>query len=87
MEAGLIIQMDGNLWAGPNLVPGDPNPENNNGKMFKAFLSKFPHLTVINSMDVCEGIITRQRITKTKNEQSVLDFFIMCDKMTGYIRK
>ena len=48
-EAGIILQIDGNLWT---LVPGDPNPINNNGKMLKAFLVKFPHLTVVNSMDI-----------------------------------
>ena len=26
-NTGLIIQIDGNLWAGPELVPGDPHPQ------------------------------------------------------------
>ena len=39
-EAGFILQMDGNLRAGPELIPGDPNPMNNNGKFFKDFLSQ-----------------------------------------------
>ena len=28
---GLIIEMDSNSWAGPNLIPGDPNQQNSNG--------------------------------------------------------
>jgi hypothetical protein len=79
--------MDGNLWAGPNLVPGDPNPMNSNGKIFNAFLAKYPHLTVVNSMDICEGIITRKRITKNKTEKSVLDFIIVCDKLLPHLKK
>ena len=31
-EAAIIIQMDGNLWGGEELVKGDPNKCNNNGK-------------------------------------------------------
>ena len=31
---GLIIQMDGNLHAGPKIVPKDPNPQNQNCKLF-----------------------------------------------------
>ena len=86
-EAALIIQMDGNLWAGSQLVPGDPNPTNKNGKFFLDFLDKFPHLTVVNSLDICEGVITRYRKTKTKVEKAVLDFFIVCSKMLSYAKK
>ena len=53
--SGLIIQMDGNLWAGDNLIPGDPNSQNNNGRLFENFLSRNPHLVCVNSLDLCEG--------------------------------
>ena len=66
-ETGLIIEMDGNLWAGPELIPGDPNEMNSNGKMFKNFLEKYSHLTVVNSLDICEGLITRTRQTIVRN--------------------
>ena len=33
-EQGLIIQMDGNLHAGNAINKDDPNPQNQNGKMF-----------------------------------------------------
>ena len=32
--SGLIIQMDGNFWAGKSIIPNDPRPQNNNGKLF-----------------------------------------------------
>ena len=32
--AGFILQFDGNLWAGDKIVPGDPRPQNKNGKYF-----------------------------------------------------
>ena len=37
-QVGFILQMDGNLWAGPDIIPGDPNPINKNGEFFKQFL-------------------------------------------------
>ena len=40
--AGLIIQMDGNLWAGESIVMGDLKVQNQNGKMFETFLAKIP---------------------------------------------
>ena len=39
-ETGFILQFDGNLWAGPDIVPGDPRPQNRNGKYFDDFLKK-----------------------------------------------
>ena len=65
---GFILQMDGNLHGGPEIVTGDPNPININGKFLKQFLDKYPHLNVINSTELCEGIITRKRIANEKDQ-------------------
>ena len=35
--AGFILQMDGNLWAGENIMKGDLNIQNQNGKIFEQF--------------------------------------------------
>ena len=61
---GLLVQIDGNLHAGPQLVKQDPNPQNNNGKIFMDFLERNPNLVVVNTLDLCEGIITRKRIVR-----------------------
>ena len=37
--AGFILQMDGNLWAGENIMKGDLNIQNQNGKIFEQFFS------------------------------------------------
>ena len=84
---GLIIQMDGNLWAGPALIPGDPHAQNKNGKLFENFLARNSHLSVVNSLEQCEGLITRFRKTINGEEKSVLDFFIVCDKVRSYLNK
>ena len=85
--AGLIIQMDGNLWAGKNIIPGDPNKQNQNGKLFENFLMQNSNLTVVNALPSCEGKITRERITNKRTEKSVLDFFIVCEKILPFISK
>ena len=58
---GLIIQMDGNLHGGQELIKDDPNPQNQNGKLFMELLQRNPGLVVVNSESICEGLITRQR--------------------------
>ena len=79
--------MDGNLWAGNEVVKGDPNCCNNNGKLCNEFLQKHPYLTVVNSLDICEGKITRRRVTTKKTEEAILDFFIVCDKLAAFIER
>ena len=37
---GILIQMDGNLHAGKDLVKGDPNPQNTNGKYQNRFITR-----------------------------------------------
>ena len=86
-EAAFILQMDGNLWGGPEIIKNDPNPCNENGKLFKKFLHKHPHLKVVNSLDLCEGVITRKRITKKRTEMSVLDFFVVCEQVLQFVNK
>ena len=60
-DDAFILQMDGNLWAGTEIIKRDPHSCNQNGKHFKEFLIKHPHLVVVNNVDLCEGLITRRR--------------------------
>ena len=84
---GFILQMDGNLHAGNEIIKEDPNMQNKNGKLFSEFLERNPNLIVVNSLDVCEGRITRKRTFENKIEQAVLDFFIINGKMRSFVRK
>ena len=85
--AGFVLHMDGNLWAGDNIIPGDPRPQNRNGKMFHNFLQRHPHLTVVNSLALCEGLITRSRMVDGKVQKSVLDFFVICHRVLPFLNK
>ena len=58
--SGFILQFDGNLWAGNKLVKGDPRPQNRNGKMFEEFLTRNPHLNIVNALPQCQGLINYQ---------------------------
>ena len=84
---GFIVQMDGNLHCGQEMIPGDPNPINSNGKHLKQFLEKYPHLNIVNSTTLCVGTITRKRVTKDRVEEAILDLFICCDKIMSLITK
>ena len=72
---GLIVQMDGNLHAGPDFIKNDPNPQNQNGKLFMQYLERNPFLFVANKLDICKSLITRQHEVKNRTEKVILDFF------------
>ena len=38
-------------------------------------------------MSLCEGVITRQRITELSKEKSVIDVFLVCEKVLPFVRK
>ena len=86
-EQGVILQMDGNLHAGRELIKEDPNPQNNNGKLFMQFLQRNPSLIVVNSLDICDGTITRKRETEKRTEQAVLDFFVVNEKIRPFLKR
>ena len=86
-EHGVILQMDGNLHAGEGLIKDDPNPQNTNGKLFVEFLQQNASLTVVNSLSICEGLITRQRVLETRTEKAVLDFFVVNSKLSPFLKK
>ena len=79
--------MDGNLWAGKQIMKNDAYEQNQNGKMFQEFLKKHPHLIVVNNLDLCEGLITRRRKTTRRMEEAVLDFFVICNKISHFLPK
>ena len=87
LEKGFILQMDGNLHLGPEFLPNDPNKMNKNGKLFTEFLERNPHLILVNSLDICRGLITRRRKTVKKLEEAALDFFVICNRVNQYLVK
>ena len=82
---GLIIQIDGNLHAGPQFIKNDPNNQNTNGKLFMNFLDRNPGLIVGNTLKVCEGTITRTRRLENRTENAILDFLIINEKLHPFL--
>ena len=69
------------------MIRNDPNEQNTNGFLFCEFLEISPHLIVVNTLDLCEGLITRKRVLENRTEEAILDFFIVNEKMRRFLRK
>ena len=66
---------------------GDLNMQNQNGKLFEHFLARNTNLTVCNALPICEGTFTRVRKTTVGETKTILDFFIVCDKILPHVTK
>ena len=83
---GIIIECDANAKLGDKIIQNDPNSQSNNGDLLWSLVNR-NNLTVLNSLDICCGTITRHRVTKCSEEKAVLDYFIVCDKMLKHVTK
>ena len=86
-QHGLILQMDGNLHAGFELVKDDPYVQNKNGKIFMEFLKRNPSLIVVNALSLCKGVITRKREFESRMEEAILDFFVINERMLPFLKR
>ena len=73
----ICIEMDSNAKLGPVIIPGDPKEQSENGKLLEKVVVE-NDLIVVNSTELCSGLITRHRKTINSIEESVLDHFIVC---------
>ena len=82
----LVIEMDANAKLGRENIENDPHDVTHNGKLLLDIVQR-NNLTIANTMDICEGVIARERITRTRIERSVLDYVIVCNRMKEFVKK
>ena len=81
---GFVLQGDLNSWLGPNIIPGDTKPQNQNGKLFAQFV-KQNQLIVVNSLPICSGTTTWTRTRLGIKLSSTIDFFVVCEKVLPFV--
>ena len=81
---GFLLQGDLNCWLGPEILPGDIRKQNNNGRLFAQFVEK-NNLTIVNSLPLCKGLITRSRIQQGQLIQSTIDFYVVCQRVLPFL--
>ena len=84
---GIVIEIDSNCWAGSTLIPNDPNIQNSNGKLLEQFLQRNKGVCLVNSLPICEGLVTRKRLTENRMETSALDLFLVCRRIVPLMTK
>ena len=86
-NCAVVLQMDGNLHCGEEVIRGDPNVTNANGKLFRTFLNNNQSIALLNRSDKCEGKITRRRNKGKKVEEAILDFALVSEELLPFFEK
>ena len=81
----VLIEMDSNAKLGSKLIPSDPKPQSENGKLLENVISD-NSLVIVNAQPFCTGSITRYRKTIRGEEKSILDHFLVCEEMFESVR-
>ena len=79
----IVIQLDANAKIGKENIKDDPHDTTVNGKILLDLVER-QNLTIVNTLEKCSGVITRERITTTNVEKSVIDYVIVCEGMMNY---
>ena len=71
---------DFNAKLGSEITAGDPHPMSSSGKLLYKFYTKY-NLHVLNSSDVCTGVLTTIQHYKRKIEKSTIDYLFVCSRL------
>ena len=57
-----------------------------NGQLLADLLER-ENLCLLNAAEICQGAITRNRVTNCGEEKAILDYIITCDQLAVYLDK
>ena len=77
------VELDANSKLGPEIIPKDPHSRTDNGELLLGIIER-NNLSICNSSEKCSGLITRKKVTINGIEESVIDFFLICEELNNY---
>ena len=80
----IIIEADINSKLGKEYIPHDPHRQDRNGKLLSDIIQR-QKLIVANGLGVCQGTITRKRVTTQRTEESAISFVLVSKDLVDKI--
>ena len=80
----VLIEMDANAKVGKNIIDGDSHSTSNNGKLLIDIIER-QDLIIGNSLEICKGVVTRERVVENNTEKSTIDYIIVCSELAEYM--
>ena len=82
----LIVEMDSNSKMGSKYISKDPHKMSPNGAILASIVER-QNLVVVNGSSICQGVITRRRVTKNRTEESAIDVVLVSKDMAETLVK
>ena len=79
----VCVQLDANTKLGKSVIKDDIHDMSPNGQLLYDVIER-DELVICNALDACQGSITRRRSTINGIEESILDYFIICQDLFVY---
>ena len=57
-----------------------------NGRLLRDLIER-ESLVLLNVSDICQGAVTRIRVTKDVTEKSILDYILTCEKLAAFLEQ
>ena len=76
--------LEANAKVGKSVIKEDQHNISSNGKIMLDLVERHD-LMIINSMNICEGVVTRERKFDDRVERSSIDYIITCEDLSNYI--
>ena len=73
-----------NAKVGMKYITGDPHQTSPNGRLLLEIVER-QRLIIVNAMEICKGVITRERITKDGRETSVIDYILISENLSKFL--
>ena len=80
----VLVELDANAKIGKEHIKGDPHECTQNGKLLLEMVKR-KNLVIANALDICKGVITRERITKEFTEKSIIDYILMSKELMEFL--
>ena len=76
--------LEANAKVGKSVIKEDQHNISSNGKIMLDLVERHD-LMIINSMNICEGVVTRERKFDDRVERSSIDYIITCEDLSNLI--
>ena len=82
----VLIQCDANAKLGKEIISKDPHNISQNGRILKDLIER-ENLSLLNTSNLCQGAITRNRLAKENNEKSIIDYILACKNLSNFLEQ
>ena len=81
---GFLLQGDLNAWLGGDIVSNDSHPQMIMVEDLKKILIS-NNLTVVDALKCCKGLIIRKRNRQGQIQESIIDFYVVCNLLLPHV--